>query len=323
MRSTWGAQGLCWGVVVGWAVFVLACSGGQHVSSADTTWYEVRFTSGALSARRKSGAAWHTRPGDDSSELLGGLLGLAIGYPDLGFALGSAMSTAPADEAPAPYLLLKIAGDTYRISPTGRSLSPTWTQPIAIPANVYPARTLVLLQVIDAVDSGLLGQVVTNVGDLLRPGARTLSDVGEVASLDLEVRARKRRPSEVVDLFVSAEHKLDALRNGADPRWAPVPVWNGDHVTIHATGRACPSPSASCFGPEGAEPGRWASYNYSTFSEVPHASLVALLPSQALRVGAGLSFVVRESGFLLLFVNDTDVGNNTGGFAVEIQIAPP
>lgn len=313
-------------LLAGWVVVAVvlgACGGSGHTPSSDTTWYEVRFTSAALPARRKSGASWHTRPGDDSSELFGGLLGLAVGYPELGFALGSALTSAPSDEAPAPYVVVKVAGDTYRISPTGASLAPTWVQPIAIPSKAYPVRTPALIQVLDAVDRGVIGQVETTIGELLLPGARTLADLGDVASLDLEVFARTRRPSRTERLFVSAEHGLSGLKAGTDPRWVPVPVWNGDHVIVHAGGRACPSRSSSCFGPDGAEPGRWASYNYPAFSDAPHASLVAALPGQHLLVGSFTSFVVRESGFMLLFVNDTDQGNNTGGFDVTVQIDPP
>ena len=132
----------------------------------------------------------------------------------------------------------------------------------------------------------------------------------------------KPRPLVSVELFVDARRSVDALKDGADPRWTVVPIWNGDTVTIRTTGEVCPSEPTPCFGPAGAEPGRWANYNYDAFATSRHASLVAVLPGQAIAVGAERAFVAEQAGFLILFVNDTDEGNNTGGFDVRVDIAP-
>lgn len=286
------------------------------------TWVELQFRGAALPARRAGGAPWHMSEGSSSSAFLGGLLGLAVGYPDVGLALGSALSSEPSPQAPEPFVVLKIEGDTYRVSPAGRTLAPRWVQPIAIPLHRYSTDTTVILQILDAVDQGVIGQKSYVLADLLLPGARTLTDLGEAASLDIEVRHHAPRQRTVFELYVSGEHSIESLKNGADSRWMPIPVWNGDRITVAATGEICPSRRAACFGPSGAEPGRWASYNYSTFAETPHASLVGLLPQQPLAIGSHGTFIAEQSGFLLLFLNDTDTGNNSGGLDVSVTIEP-
>lgn len=299
------------------------CGGPQRPRAQRTAWHELQFKGAALSARRASGEPWHMRGADQSASLIGGLIGMAIGYPSVGFALGSALASEPAPEAPAPYVVLKVGGDTYQLSPIGQTLAPRWSQPIAVPAGRYASKTPALIQILDAVDGGVLGQRMTTIGELLVPGPRTLTDIGDVASLDLEVRAMQPRQAVGVDLFVDARRSLDELMAAEDPRWAAIPVWNGDVITIRATGEVCPSRPTPCFGPGGAEPGRWRSYNYAEFREARHASLVALLPGQAIHVGEESRFVVEQAGFLLLFVNDTDEGNNDGGFSAHVEIVPP
>ncbi len=297
-----------------------ACGGAQRPATHGTAWHQVSFKAAALPARRASGAAWHTSGADGSSTLLGGLLGLAVGYPELGFAIGSAMVGDPVESAPAPYVAVKVAGDTYRIAAIGQTLAPTWVQPIAIPDGAYARKTPVVIQVLDAIDNGVLGQRATTLGELLTPGARTLTDLGEVASLDVEVQPMSPRPHRSMRMVVTGEHTLTELKDQVDPQWAPIPVWNGDRVTIHASEKVCPSSPDECFGPDGAQPGRWRDYAYAGFRDAPHVSLVGLAPDQPIAIGASATFVVKEAGFLLLFVNDRDVDNNTGAFDVTIDI---
>ncbi len=309
-------------VVLLWAMSVATCGGPQRPWTTGSAWHEVRFKAAALPSRRSSGAPWHMSDGDNSASLIGGLIGLAVGYPEVGFSLGSALVTEPEPTAPAPYVVVKIVDEAYPISPIGRTFAPTWFQPIAIPAGVYSARTPALIQILDAVDGAIIGQRETTVGELLAPGARTLTEIGDVASLDIEVRPMQARPYVAVDLYVDGARSLDDLKVGKESRWTAIPVWNGDSISVQATGRVCPSDPDECFGPEGAGAGRWANYSYDTFREAPHASLVALLAGQAVPVGAEQTFVADQAGFLLLFVNDTDVDNNSGSFDVHVDIVP-
>jgi hypothetical protein len=123
-------------------------------------------------------------------------------------------------------------------------------------------------------------------------------------------------------MYVDARRSLDHLIHRGDRSWAAIPVWNGDRISIRAAGEVCPSRPTPCYGPGGAEEGRWQRYNYDEFEDARHASLVGVLPGQALEVGPALEFVATESGLLLLFVNDTDEGNNEGGFEVRVVVEP-
>jgi len=48
-----------------------------------------------------------------------------------------------------------------------------------------------------------------------------------------------------------------------------------------------------------------------------------VLAGQAEVVGRRRTFTAKESGWLLLFVNDTDPGNNRGELEVDVTVTPP
>ncbi len=221
-------------------------------------WHEVRFTSAALPAHNSAGVPWHSGRVDRAPSLLGGLIGLAVGYPEAGVALGSGLVADAEPEAPAPFVVVKIGADTYRTSPIGQTLAPRWVQPIAIPDR-YPADARVLIQILDAVDEGVLGQRETTLGELLAPGAHILTNIGEVASLDYTVRPRTRRTPAHYLVHVSARASLASLERGHDATWFPIPVERRQHHgprrgtdLVHrarrrASRRMAPSPAAgSC-----------------------------------------------------------------------------
>jgi hypothetical protein len=317
-------RGLALASLASIAAVLSSCGGAQRSSAAgETSWRELRFRAAALPARRASGAPWHSSGGDNTAAVLGGLIGLAVGYPEVGFALGSSLVSEPVAEAPAPTVVVKIEGETYSLSPIGQTLAPRWSQPIAIPSRRHRGDAPALIQILDALDHGVLGQRQLRVEELLAPGARTLTDLGDVASLDLEVRELPARRPATFSLYVDGARSLEELKAGADRRWLPIPVWNGDRITLEVSGEICPSRPTPCFDAGGAEPGRWRSYNYSLFADAPHASLVGILPGrQLVTLGASPTFVAEQAGFLLLFVNDTDEGNNAGGFDVLVHVEP-
>ena len=120
---------------------------------------------------------------------------------------------------------------------------------------------------------------------------------------------------------ISSSHASAAPGSGSPSRLRPIPVWNGDTVEIAAREHVCPSSKDECFDANGAPPGRWEGYSY--FKGVPHASLVAAVPGEGIPIGVHRVFRVSQSGWVLLFVNDDDVGNNTGGFEVRAVVTPP
>lgn len=309
----------------------LACGGAQHPRTAkiEPGWYALQLTGARLDARRPDGSPWHTSPGDSTALILGGILGLAAGNPALGLAIGGAASEPGGDPlAPEPFIDLKIEGETYRTSPVGRTYAPSWRQPIAIDARNRGGHERVILQVRDAVNGSTIAQHETTLAELLARPTQTFTRLGAVMSLDLTVTPMPpRRPVEH-RVIVPSTLSLDELTREGAPGWHPIPVWNGDTVTIEADGAVCPSSRDECFGPGGAEPGRWERYSY--LEHEPHASLVAAVPplaaavpEEALGIGMGRTFQLTQSGLILLFVNDKDVGNNEGAFEVRVTVTPP
>ena len=314
----------------GWLLFAMlwpfACGGAQRsgTPSFRPGWYMVQFTNARLDARRPDGGPWHTRPGDNTALLIGGLLGLAVGNPLLGVAFGEAASDPGGDPlAPAPFIDLKLEGETFRVSPVGRTYAPTWQQPIAIDARNRHGHEHVIVQIQDGVNDSAIAQLEMTLGDLLARPTQTFTELGSVMSLDVVVTPMPARQAAVYELTVPSTTKIDELIEQGAPYWQAVPVWNGDVVTIEASGSVCPSSPRECFDPDGAAPGRWERYSYDGYRDVPHASLVAAVPGERLGIGQARSFTVTQSGRVLLFVNDTDVGNNTGAFDVRVTVTPP
>jgi hypothetical protein len=298
--------------------------GGAYIREAER-WCVVQFRSAVLRAQRPDGTPWHRSRADNSSVVIGGLFGLALGSPSLGLALGKAMAQPGGDPlAPAPYVILRAGGTTYRISAATRTYSPTWEQPIIVDTSALNGSDQAVVQVMDAIDDSLIGQQQFKVADFFLYGARTLTDLGPVASLDLEVKSHPPRQRQEYDLVVLGDASIQALSAGGVQGWRAIPVWNGDIVTIQASGSVCPSElhPDDCFGPDGAA-GRWTSYNYPEFKDVPHASLVALFPGSAHYVGSSRQLRADQSGQIWLFVNDKDTSNNRGAFQVHVTVAPP
>jgi hypothetical protein len=327
------------GLVSGFLLALCACvanrptvahpdrSGGSPDAPDDAEadrWSVVQFRSAVLRAQRPDGSPWHRSHADNSSVIIGGLFGLALGNPSLGLALGKAMAQPGGDPlAPAPYVVMRVGGGAYRISAATRTYSPVWEQPIIVDTRPLNESDRVVVQVMDAIDDSLIGQQELKVADFFLYGAKTLTDLGPVASLDLEVTSHPPRQRQEFDLVVPGDVSVQTLIAGQISSWGAIPVWNGDTVTIQSTGSVCPSRSSqACFGPDGVS-GRWRSYNYDELKDAPHASLVALFPGAAYYVGSSRQLHVEQSGQVLLFVNDKDVGNNRGAFQVHVTVDPP
>lgn len=309
-------------------VGTFACGQAQHVSSSnpsDSGWYAVRFTRAVVLPRRPDGSPWHVTQGSNASVAIGALVGLAIGNPGIGLALGESLATPGGDPlAPEPYLRVKLGDHSYRVAPHGRSYAPVWDQPIAIDARNLRGDERVIIQIMDALDDGLISQTELPIGALLDQPSHTLTALGSVASLDIRTDPMPRRRRADYSFVVPSTMSLGTLEHGEPRGWRAVPVWNGDRVSITAAGSVCPGTfSSDCFGPDGVADDRWRSYNYPGLEREPHASLIAVMPDGVHVVGASNAFRVTESGWVLLVVNDTDVGNNSGSFAVSVHVDPP
>lgn len=318
------------------AILMLAvwasCGGaaGRHKTRAAGQRYKITIVEAALASHRPDGSAWHVQEPDGSTVLLGGLIGLALGYPMVGLAAGEALQGGAREYPPNPYVELKIGPDTFKTLPAGPTLAPHWHYPIAVNAAAYHPAETVIIMIRDGYDKGVISQTQIPLGALLSRPLSRFFELGSVITLDVAVARLPEPPAyQVYELEVPADRSADELveaeRAGTGSRtWRRVPLLNGDMVRIRAGGQVCPSSwdAGDCFDAHGA-PGRWQSYNYPEFGHAPHAALVGVYADRLVLVGTGTLFRAERSGWLMLFVNDTDEGNNRGSFDVIVEVNPP
>src|SRR5262249_6866843 len=160
--------------------------------------------------------------------------------------VGEAFSDPGGDPlAPAPYLLVTVAGTRHRVAPVERTYSPSWSQPFVLDARRLRGDEPVLIQVMDAVDDALIAQVELPVRALLHRASRTFTQLGPIASLDVEIAPTPAWPGRKYELRIPANASLQALLQGTAASWAPIPVMNGETIRIEAAGRVCPSTMSS------------------------------------------------------------------------------
>jgi hypothetical protein len=300
---------------------------GAQPDAPSTRRYKITIVEAALKARRPEGGPWHVQPADDSMQLLGGLVGLALGYPELGMGMGALLDQGERIYPPSPFVEIKIGATTLTTRPAGPTLSPRWRYPMALDITGYALSEPVVVLVRDAVDEGVIAQTHFPLAELLARPLMRLVDLDGVATLDIAIEPLPAvPPAETYQVTVPANASPEWLIQHENPdamSWQRIPLLNGDIVRIHATGAICPSswePSA-CYDAGGA-PGRWSSYNRPGFASVPHGALIGLYADIGITVGTYIEFRAEKSGWLTLFVNDTDLGNNAGAFHVSVEVNP-
>jgi hypothetical protein len=322
--------------VLGTAVLALAwpsagCGGATTPGTdASSGRYKITIVEAALASHRPDGSAWHVRQPDGSAMLIGGLAGVALGNPLVGLAVGGALEGGATEHPPSPYVELKIGAQTFATLPAGATLSPRWLYPFAVDITGMDMSEPVIILVRDAYDKGVISQARMPLAELIHKPLTRLFELGSVITLELAVERLPSVPEHKryrlsVPANMSAEELVRTESASAGQgHWRRVPVLNGDTVAISALGEVCPSSRdpGDCFDANGAA-GRWQGYNYPEFRDAPHAALVAFYADVPVLIGSSTIFRAQRSGWLMLFVNDTDAGNNTGGFQVRVEVNPP
>jgi hypothetical protein len=155
----------------------------------------------------------------------------------------------------------------------------------------------------------VIGDKVLPLADLLAHPVLELGRFGNVERLVLEVApagelAQRRR---------TAVAARDGLSDSG------VTLVAGQEVVVRAAGEVCSRAGdrSRCAGPEG-QPGA-SSHNLPGFEPRPHAALVGGVGDARFFIGRELRFIAPSSGPLLLGVNDSDAGNNSGELEVDIE----
>jgi hypothetical protein len=319
---------------LGMAVLSLAwpgagCGGATTApTSAASSRYKITVVEAALASHRADGSAWHIRQPDGSATLIGGLAGIALGNPLVGLAVGGALEGSPTAYPPSPYVELKIGAQTFVTLPAGPTLSPRWQYPFAVDIAGMDMSEPVIILVRDAYDRGVISQARLSLAELIHKPLTRLFELGSVITLELSVEQLPSVPEHKRYQFtVPVNRKPEELlrSESASPgqgQWRRVPILNGDTVVVSAFGEVCPSSREACFDANGAA-GRWQGYNYPEFRDAPHAALVGFYADVPVLIGSSAIFRAQRSGWLMLFVNDTDTSNNSGGFQVRVDVNPP
>src|SRR5262249_49702710 len=101
---------------------------------------------------------------------------------------------------------------------------------------------------------------------------------------------------------------------------AGVMVVAGEEVVLRAVGEVCTKGTdrSRCAGPEGQP--RTAETSLPGFEARGHGALDGGIGDTRFFVGRDRRFVAPSSGPLLLGVNDSDLGNNSGELEVEVEV---
>ena len=112
--------------------------------------------------------------------------------------------------------------------------------------------------------------------------------------------------------------------------WQPIPVLNGDAIRIAAAGTVTFSSGFPAFKDTVSPEGRTSVERGSSSNPLEQCekmndhALVAFLAGKPIFIGSKYENPkVEQSGQLLLGVNDIDVGNSSGSFAVTVDVNPP
>jgi hypothetical protein len=300
-----------------------AVGGGGSLGNDDLAlapYHRITVVSAALSATRPDGSPWHTRAPSQTWKVIGGIAGVFAGQPDLGMAAGSLFDSGGRSFGPAPIVTISFNGTTYETAALAPTLNALWNEDIIIDTSRSRAADRVVIMVRDGIDeAGVIARTELTLGDLVARDGHTLSMGASVASLELRVRAASPQPRYEVVQVTS-----QGLR---------IAFEGGDIVDLDADGEVCVS-DEKCFGPDGdfdyevtgslrdlERPlPRGYRYNRPGLTLARHGSLVATFEGRPFPIGSSTRLRIPRSGELILWINDTDTGNNSGAFTVSVLV---
>jgi hypothetical protein len=311
-------------------VALAACGGASHAPVTAPTppppRPPVRLTLTVLSASidgtKRDGSAWDVDGQAPAPPELGGAFSAYLAaHPELvgtSHLIGEpvdvpgVLAAAARSSAPDPMVFVEAGGKTFRTTLAPGQFQPVWRFPIVV--ELAPdSHDVVRLTVVDSDGPGqfdVIGQKLVPVADLFARPLIETGRFGNVAGLTLEVAAKAPEP----------ERRRVAL--AARDGWigTGVIIAAGQEVAIRAAGEVCTKGAdrTRCSGPEGQP--RVAETNLPGFEARGHGALVGGIGDTRFFIGRDLRFIAPSSGQLLLSVNDSDLGNNSGQLEVEVDV---
>jgi len=225
-----------------------------------------------------------------------------------------------------PMVLVEIGHRTFRSPAQPREFNPVWEFPFVVLYRDAGERqglepgTVAHIHVVDydgpaAYD--IIGSTLISIDDLAAKPVHQLGPFGSVKRLTIQVESRDVPES----LPEPAVHRIAVPGNAL---WTDtgIDLVAGQRVTIDAADEVCSKGGSlsHCSGPEGQR--KPSSYNVRGFEKVGHAALIAALGDTRFPVLRGRELIAPSSGRLRLGINDKDVKDNRGSYAVRITIDP-
>lgn len=296
----------------------------------------LRVVSAEIDGKMANGENWDDKSNKESSIPVSLPRYLAL-HPELSTtidALGIPLDDPTVPEsartsvAADPMVFVEIGGNVFRSPPRPRSFNPVWDFAIHVVSaeqtadtskfrDVVASTDLVRIHVVDfdGPERGdTIGSHVTTLQELSTKQVHTIGRFGGVRKLVLEVQAAPlAEPPPPTTLRLAVTGTAPWTDTGLN-------VVAGDTISIEAADEVCSKGSdvAYCSGPEGQR--RVSSYNAKFFPKLGHAALIGTIGDTRFPVGRSLTFIAPSSGPLRLGINDRDLSDNSGAYAVFVSV---
>lgn len=221
-------------------------------------------------------------------------------------------------DAADPMVLVQIGDVVYRSPMRPRAFNPVWEYPFQFiydPATNSGTNVRILVVDYDGPTRfDTIGAKIIRVEVLVDKSVHELDAFGSVKKLTLEVST--------TDLPESPEPVVHRIAIPGDASWTDtgIDITAGQRITITAADEVCTKGGdlARCSGPEGQRV--TSDKNLPGFRKLGHGALVAAIGDTRFAIKRERTLIAPSSGRLRLGVNDRDVGNNRGSYAVQITI---
>ncbi len=150
--------------------------------------YVVRIKSATIDRLRPEGVPWHISEPDGTMALVGSVAGLVVGQPDLGAAVGEALSDPGGKPVPpSPFVRLRIGEKVWTTAAIDRSLDPAWNETITVDAREFTGDESFLIWVVDEVDGQLIATSNLSALELFGESKQTVTRFdGAVHTMEVE-----------------------------------------------------------------------------------------------------------------------------------------
>lgn len=221
-------------------------------------------------------------------------------------------------DAADPMVLVQIGDAVYRSPMKPRAFNPVWEFPFQFiydPATAHGTNVRILVVDYDGPTRfDTIGAKIIDIEAFVGKSVHELAGFGSVRLLTLEVATSELPESEEPVVY------RIAVPGNASWTDVGVDITAGQRITIAAADEVCTKGDdlGKCSGPEGQRV--TSKKNLPGFAKLGHGALVGAIGDTRFAIKRERTLIAPSSGRLRLGVNDRDVGNNRGSYAVQITV---